>query len=271
MSKDKRKIRKEARKARVAQRQAAKSARQEKRQENRAGRQAQRQEARGTRQAVKQTARLARVAKRKKLNESLENLGPVAEAQKSAAAIREQKTAEKIKAYIKNQGEDIPEDASPEEIAGVAQELRDEEIQDTQEALNEDLQEGDEPYTSEEAEEYLYDMYDAEAFDGDDVNNYDPATAAAVAAASKKGLQLLAEKRAKQGKKTLGMTPEELNKTLNPNYAPEKDPTTDAGRIYAAGKGAYVSQTASQNSDWIIFIVLILLGVGIYFGIKASK
>jgi len=261
MSKKRREARKAARIERVKTRQAAKTARV-----------AQRGEARQTRAAVRQTARLAKVAKRKKINESLANLGAAAEAQKAAAAIRNVKVAKKIRRYVENNGGEIPEDAQPEEVAAIADEIRNEEVQDTQEALNEGLEEGQEPYTEDEAEQELYDMYDADSFDGeDDPDNYDPATAAAVKAAAKKGVELLAERRAKQGKKTLGMTPEELEKKLNPQYAPEKDPTTDAGKIYAAGKGAYVESITKQNADWIVIIMLLLIAVGVFYGLSKRK
>lgn len=259
MSREKRQARKAARVARVKQRQA-----------NKAARQGQRQEARQTRQAVRQASRLAKVAKRKKLNENLANLGAAAEATKAAGAVRNKVVAAKIKKYVKKNvdPELIPEDAAPEELAALADEAQTEEIQDIQEGLNESLEEGEQPYTEEEAEEYFYDMYDADSFDsGDDTDNYDPATAAAAKAAAKKGLELLAQRRAKEGKKTLGMTPEELQKAINPNYAPEKDPTTDAGKIYAAGKGAYVENTTKQNADIIIVVVLILLAIGAYLAL----
>jgi len=264
MSKQKREARRAARIARVKQRQANKTARQ-----------AQRQEARAGRAAVRQASRLAKVAKRKKISEQLENLGAASEAVKAAGAVRNATVAGKIKRYVEKnvEPEMIPEDAAPEEMAALAAEAQNEEIQDVQEGMNETLEEGEQPYTAEEAEEYCYDMYEADSFDGDELDNYDPVTAAAAKAAAKKGLELLATRRAKQGKKTLGMTPEELKKTLTPNYAPEKDPTSDAGKIIAAGKEEYIKQTAKTSSDTIVVIVLILLVIGaaIALSTRASK
>ena len=45
-----------------------------------------------------------------------------------------------MRKYVENQGEQISEDAEPEEIAAQVQDLREEEIQDTQDALNENLE-----------------------------------------------------------------------------------------------------------------------------------
>lgn len=263
-----RKARRAARQERIRKRQAAKTARMEQRQAARLSRAEQRQEARAQRKAVRQQARLGKLAERKQLSEQMENLGAVAEAQKAGGAIREATTNAKMRAYVENQGGEIEEGAEPEEIAAQAEELREEEIVDTQDALNEDLEEGEEPYSYDEAENYLFDMYDAESFDGDDVNNYDPLTAAAVKAASKKGLEIISKKRAKQGKKTLGMTPEELEKLLKPNYAPTKDPTTDIGKIVAEGKKAYIDETAETSSDYIIVIVGVLIVIGVYIGLR---
>lgn len=190
-----------AKTARMEQRQAKRAQRAEKRQDARAARQEQRQEARMQRQAVRQQARLGKLAERKKLSEQLENLGSVAEGQKAAAAVRNATTNAKMKAYIENQGEQISEDAEPEEIAAQAQELREEEIQDTQDTLNEGLEEGDEPYTQDEAEAFLYDMYDADSFDGDDVNNFDYYTAAVVRSASKSGVARRINKNKRKAKK----------------------------------------------------------------------
>ena len=267
MSKERRLARKQARAERVRKRQAAKTSRMEQRQTARGGRAAQRQEARAQRKAVRQQARLGKLAERKKLSEQLENLGAVAESQKAATAIREATTNAKMRAYVENQGGEIEEGAMPEEIAEQAQNLREEEIADTQEALNETLEEGDEPYTSDEAEQYLFDMYDSEAFDGDDVNNYDPKTAAAVGAAAKTGASIIAQKRAKQGKKTLGMTPEELEKLLTPQYS-DKPATSDIGKVIESGTGAYKTETAKQSADIIIVIVAVLIVIGVYIGLS---
>ena len=321
-----RKARRAARQERIRKRQAAKTARMEQRQAARLSRAEQRQEARAQRKAVRQQARLGKLAERKQLSEQLENLGAVAEGQKAATAIREATTNAKMRAYVENQGGEIEEGAEPEEIAEQAQELREEEIVDTQDALNENLEEGEEPYSYDEAENYLFDMYDAESFDGDDVNNYcpktaavvmasaksarlsnkkkkkyrgsgvitpsaqmmdlnsnsfsddfdsdydlndsddfDPLTAAAIKAGGKKALKIIAEKRAKQGKKTLGMTPEQLEKALNPQYA-QKDPTSDIGKVIEAGTGAYKTETAKQSADMIIVIVVVLIVIGVYIG-----
>lgn len=207
-----RKTRRAARQERVKKRQAAKTQRMEqrqakrleragKRQEARAQRGEQRREARAQRQAVRQQARLGKLAERKKLSEQLENLGAVAEGQKSAAAIRQATTNAKMRKYVENQGEQISEDAEPEEIAAQVQDLREEEIQDTQDALNENLEEGDEPYNSDDAEAFLYDMYDADSFDGDDVNNYDCYTAAIVKSAAKKGVSRRIQKAKQKARK----------------------------------------------------------------------
>ena len=264
-----RKTRRAARQERIRKRQAAKTARQEQRQAARASRQAQRQEARATRQAVRQAARLQKLQQRKAANEELQNMGTEAEASKAGAIIRQPKTAAKIKAYVESQGGQIPENAAPEEIAAMAEEMRTEEITDTQDTLNEELQPGDEAYTPDEAENYLFDMYDAEAFDGDDVSNFDPLTAAAVKAASRKGFELVAKRRAAQGKKTLGMTPEELNKLLKPDYS-DKPATSDVGKVLEAGSAGYKSAAVRTNTDTIIVVVLVLLviGAGIYIAMK---
>lgn len=336
-----RKTRRAARQERVKKRQAAKTQRMEqrqakrleragKRQEARAQRGEQRREARAQRQAVRQQARLGKLAERKGLSEQLENLGAVAEGQKSAAAIRQATTNAKMRKYVENQGEQISEDAEPEEIAAQVQDLREEEIQDTQDALNENLEEGDEPYTSDDAEAFLYDMYDADSFDGDDVNNYDcytaamvksaakqgvarriqkakqkarkirlsdvtpkqiqaimnskyddydsenydlydvenfdPITMMAIGKASKKGLEVIAKKRAAQGKKTFGMTPEELQKLITPKASGSA--TSDIGKVIEAGTEEYKTQKIKEESPNLMIIVGILVIVGIYIGMR---
>jgi hypothetical protein len=258
MSKEKRQARKEARAARVKQRQASKTARQ-----------GQRQESKQRRQEVRQISKLAKVAKRKNLSGKLENLGSIAEAQKSLAAVKQPETIAKMKAYVENQtGEQIEDGLSPEELAAQANELRNEEIADTQDTLNDSINPGDDEYTEDEAEQFLYDMYDADSFDGEnDIDNYDPATAAAVAAAAKTGVNIVAQKRAAKGKKTAGMTPEELKKLLSPQYA-DKPATSDIGKTIEAGIGTYKTETAKTNSDTIIFIVFVLIIIGVYIGLS---
>lgn len=266
-----RKTRRAARQERIRKRQAAKTARMEQRQAARAQRAGARQEARAQRKAVRQAARLAKLQQRKQINEQLENMGSEAESQKAGAIIRDPKVNAKMKAYVSNQGGEIPADAQPEEIAAMADEMRTEEVADTQETLNEDLQPGDETFTQDEAENYLFDMYDSETFDGDDdVNNFDPLTAAAVKAAAKKGAQLVAKRRAAQGKKTLGMTPEELNKLINPNYA-DKPATSDVGKVIEAASEGYKKETTKTNTDTIIVVVVVLIIVGAVIAMTLKK
>lgn len=262
-----RKERKEARKQRVTNRQSAKTNRQATRQTTRQTKAKNRQGGRIARQNVRQAKRLDKVQQRRKVSQQIDeqaaNAGNQNPSNVAAGYLKTEAGQGKLKAYIQNQGAEVPEDLSTEEIAAIAQNLRDEEIQDTHEALNQDLPDGEEEYTEEEAEQFCFDSSEVDSFDGDSFDYYDPITAAAVSKAAAKGAELLKERRMKQGKSTKFI--EDVEKFLKPQTAASGEPTSDIGKVIDEGVSEYKKQTIKGYIPIIIVAVVVIILTTLYF------
>jgi hypothetical protein len=261
----KRAIRKAARLERVKKRQEAKTKRGIKRQESRERRLEARTSGREARQAVRQKSKLDKVIKRRKveadIDESAANNGNQDAANVAAGYLKSETGSGKMKAYIQNQGAEVPEGVSTEEMAAVAQGLREEEVQDTQEALNEGVPEA-EQVTKDEAEQFCFDSSEFDGFDGDSFDYYDPTTAAAVMKAAGKGAELLKQRRQKQGKSTKFL--EDVEKFLKPQTA-AGEPTSDIGKVIDEGVDEYKKQTIKGYLPYIIVAVVIIILGTLYF------
>ena len=232
MSKANRKERKEMRAARKNVARKNRLARKTNRQEGRTKRKLGRQDAKISRQEARQEGRAenlqARILNRKKavkeqketvekeLNEEAGQSGMEANEVASSRLENSPQAQAQIKEYIAEQtGEDIDEERSLTDDIEAATLLRGEQIEDSREITNEEIEsEGDTTIENfEDFEFYEAGLYcDEEEFP----ENYesangviDPETWALISSASKGGLEFAAQRQFAKGKKFLGKTKEE--------------------------------------------------------------
>lgn len=249
MAKKSRAEKRQARKESLLQRHKAarsqRNIRKAAKQEGRTKRKQQRQDARTGRQELRQLAREDRLKQRlqgrqKQYAQQKDEVNTDMEQEANnqgtdvptVAANRIEKNPqinESVKRYITARSEVDPEEieeATGEELANMASQLRSEEIEDIQEPINDEIQEeGDtieemfDDFEFYEAALILNEEEYPETFE--DYGVISPETWAIVSGAAKGGAEVIAQKRFKKGKKFLGKTETEWKAPTDPNEPTE--------------------------------------------------
>ena len=172
-----------------------------------------------------------------------------------------------VKNYVAKQSgrpSDELEGLNTEDLAGMAVELRAEEIEDVREPISSEIQEeGD--TLEEEFEDFefynaaLHINADENPEGFEDFGVISPDTWALVSGAAKGGAEIIAQKRFEKNKKFLGMSEKEWKAPANPN---------DASEILKRETIEPVKANQINDNIGVIIIVAIVLAALIYFATK---